>query len=137
MYDLILTFIFDFLDVLEAGMLNDTTSKLGNFLTHGYNSLACLLDIFISDRPWKSLHFFWPVLMGFTYAAFTLIYWAAGGLFPPDFCPRDKSMMASTSVGKNPVGMCPMVKNIRWIKVQWAKGLGGIVFWGQKATNPD
>ena len=71
---------FDFLDVLEAGLLNDTTSKLGNFLTHGYNSLACLVDIFISDRPWKSLHFFWPVLMGFTYAAFTLIYWSAGGL---------------------------------------------------------
>ena len=61
-------------------MLSDVASKLGNFLIHGCNSLACLLDIFISDRPWNSLHFFYPILMGLTYAAFSLIYWGAGGL---------------------------------------------------------
>ena len=49
-------------------------------MIHGCNSLACLLDIFVSNRPWKPLHFAWPILLGCTYAAFSLIYWGVGGL---------------------------------------------------------
>lgn len=66
--------------VIANGMLNSTSAKLGNFVIHGCNTLVCLLDIFISNRPWKPLHFFWSILFGLCYATFSLIYWAAGGL---------------------------------------------------------
>ena len=66
--------------VIENGMLNSTAAKLGNFIIHGCNTLACLLDIFISNRPWKPLHFFWPIVFGLCYTSFSVIYWGAGGL---------------------------------------------------------
>ena len=31
------------------------------------------------SRPWRLLHFYFPILFGLYYTFFSVIYWAAGG----------------------------------------------------------
>ena len=66
--------------VVEAHLLKNETAEYLNIFLHGVNSFTCLIDIFISARPWKLLHFLYPICFGTYYAAFSLIYWGAGGL---------------------------------------------------------
>ena len=50
-----------------------------NFFLHGVNTIVCLVDIWISGRPWKCFHFVYAILFGLYYTTFSLIYWGAGG----------------------------------------------------------
>jgi len=50
-----------------------------NFIFHGSNLIVSMLDLFISKRPYRILHFFHPLVFLAAYVAFTAIYWAAGG----------------------------------------------------------
>ena len=51
-----------------------------NFFIHGANSISCLMDIFISRRPMKLLHFYFSMVYGLAYAIFSIAYWQLGGL---------------------------------------------------------
>ena len=65
--------------VVEAHLLKNTAAVVLNFFLHGVNSITCLIDIWISGRPWKPFHFVYSIYFGLWYAAFSLIYWGAGG----------------------------------------------------------
>ena len=60
-------------------MLRNTAAVVLNAFLHAVNTAVCLIDIWISGRPWKSFHFIYAILFGLYYAAFSLIYWGAGG----------------------------------------------------------
>ena len=49
-----------------------------NVATHAVNSAYVVLDIFITGLPHRILHFWTCLLFGVAYAAFTVIYFAAG-----------------------------------------------------------
>lgn len=59
-------------------------SPLGaiDFLVHGFNSITSIVDLFISKRPCRLLHFVHPLVVLMAYVAFSAIYWAAGGREP-------------------------------------------------------
>ena len=65
---------------MEAQLLKNEAAIYLNIFLYGVNSLTCLIDIFITARPWKPFHFIYGILFGFYYAAFSLIYWGAGGV---------------------------------------------------------
>ena len=65
---------------MESHLLKNQAAVYLNIFLHAGNSLACLIDIFASARPWKAFHFLYAVIFGFVYAAFSLIYWGAGGV---------------------------------------------------------
>ena len=67
-------------DVMEAHLLKNEAAEYLNFFLHAVNSIACLIDIFINARPWKMFHFVYAMCFGLYYAAFSLIYWGAGGV---------------------------------------------------------
>ena len=50
-----------------------------NIFLHLLNSVSVLLDLCIVARPANLMHFLHPLLVGFWYLAFSVIYWAAGG----------------------------------------------------------
>ena len=60
-------------------MLKNTAAVVLNVFLHAVNTAVCLIDIWISGRPWKSFHFIYAIFFGLYYAAFSLIYWGAGG----------------------------------------------------------
>ena len=66
--------------VVEAHLLKNEAAIYLNIFLHAVNSITCLIDIWISGRPWKPFHFVYPILFGFYYAGFSLIYWGAGGV---------------------------------------------------------
>ncbi|KAL4716830.1 hypothetical protein ACJJTC_012641 [Scirpophaga incertulas] len=47
--------------------------------THGLNSCLALAELLMSRTPLRLLHFYQPLGMGLWYAAFTAIYYSAGG----------------------------------------------------------
>ncbi|XP_053612204.1 protein rolling stone-like isoform X2 [Plodia interpunctella] len=47
--------------------------------THGLNSCIALAEVVASRTPVRALHFYQPLSVGLWYAAFTAIYFAAGG----------------------------------------------------------
>jgi len=51
-----------------------------DFLLHGVNSIGVLVDLFLGARPLYFLHVYQSIIALVSYAIFTLIYWAAGGL---------------------------------------------------------
>lgn len=53
-----------------------------NFLVHGFNSIVTIVDILVSGRPCRLMHFYHPFVFWLAYLAFSAIYWAAGGLNP-------------------------------------------------------
>ena len=57
------------------------------FVMHGLTTISCLVDIFVSARPWKLSHFVYSALYGIGYVIFSLIYWMAGGIGP---CIKNK-----------------------------------------------
>lgn len=72
--------IFLFSVVMEAHLLKNEAAIYLNIFLHAVNSIACLIDIFITARPWKIFHFVYPICFGLYYTAFSLIYWGAGGV---------------------------------------------------------
>ena len=78
---------------MESHLLENETEKILNIFLHASNSVACLIDIFISARPWKAFHFVYAMTFGFYYASFSLIYWGGGGVgicyASRDDCPYD------------------------------------------------
>ena len=84
---------FSFLVVVDAHLLEDDTEKILNIFLHASNSVACLIDIFISARPWKVFHFVYAMTFGFYYASFSIIYWGGGGVgicyASKEECPYD------------------------------------------------
>ena len=50
-----------------------------NFSGHGLIAVCCLLDVAVSDRPWRLTHVLHPVLFGGLFGAFSLIYFLCGG----------------------------------------------------------
>ena len=51
-----------------------------DFLLHGVNIIAVVLDIFVGARPLFFLHIYQPIIALLIYVIFSVIYWAAGGL---------------------------------------------------------
>ena len=79
--ELYLPLIFQILsDVVESKLLKNELAVILNIFLHGVNSITCLVDIFISARPWKVFHFIYAIIFGFYYAGFSLIYWGGGGV---------------------------------------------------------
>jgi len=50
-----------------------------NFSGHLLIALANLLDVFISDRPWRMVHAIHPIIFGGVFGIFSFIYFLAGG----------------------------------------------------------
>lgn len=47
--------------------------------THGFNSCVAVVELFCARTPMRFLHLYQPLGVGLWYAAFTAIYYAAGG----------------------------------------------------------
>jgi hypothetical protein len=65
--------------VVEFGLVVGAWNTFLNIFLHLINSLSCLLDLCLTARPLRVHHSYLPVLFGFWYALFSLVYWAAGG----------------------------------------------------------
>ena len=65
---------------MEDHLLENETAIILNVFVHGINSITCLIDIFISARPWRLFNFTYAIVFGAYYASFSLIYWGAGGV---------------------------------------------------------
>jgi hypothetical protein len=50
-----------------------------DFLVHGVNSIAMLVELFVVLHPMYFLHVFYSLSVGLIYLIFTVIYYAAGG----------------------------------------------------------
>jgi len=50
-----------------------------NFSGHLFIGLAVILDVFISDRPWRLRHCVHPILFSVIFCIFSLFYYLAGG----------------------------------------------------------
>jgi len=50
-----------------------------NFSGHLLIAVANLVDVFISDRPWRMLHAIHPIIFGGVFGVFSFIYFLAGG----------------------------------------------------------
>jgi len=50
-----------------------------NFSGHGMSLLFCLLDMIVTEKPWKLWHAVHPVGFGIIFGAFSLIYHLCGG----------------------------------------------------------
>lgn len=72
--------------VEKYGLLETPWEYFLNFFVHALNSIFCLIDIFLTDRPYRVLHFYVPIGYGLFYVIFSLIYWGAGGT---GFCNED------------------------------------------------
>lgn len=46
---------------------------------HLFNTVCVLLDLCVTARPMRIGHIIYPVIVGLSYAAFSLIYWVLGG----------------------------------------------------------
>ena len=58
----------------------DTPAKVAlNFMFHGFNSISCIIDVFIVRREMKFWHLWYAMAYGIAYMIFSVIYWAAGG----------------------------------------------------------
>eukprot|EP00095_Tigriopus_kingsejongensis_P007448 maker-scaffold403_size186359-snap-gene-0.46 protein:Tk07448 transcript:maker-scaffold403_size186359-snap-gene-0.46-mRNA-1 annotation:"rolling stone" len=66
--------------VEEYGLLTTSWDYYLNFFVHALNTIFCLVDMFLSNRPYRLLHFYLPIGYGVFYVLFSLIYWGAGGL---------------------------------------------------------
>lgn len=51
-----------------------------DFMVHGVNSIVTVVDLFISGRPWRLMHFHMAILALALYVIFSIIYWAADGV---------------------------------------------------------
>merc|ERR1719419_1817664 len=56
-----------------------TTGLLFSILLHMFNTITCLVDIFINARPINISHFYFASFFGMYYALFSIIYWVLGG----------------------------------------------------------
>jgi len=65
--------------VLKEGLMSGAYYQFLNVFLHLLNTLSYLLDIFITARPTRIHHFYWPIVFGLWYMIFSIIYWAAGG----------------------------------------------------------
>ena len=50
-----------------------------SIMKHGINSIVIMVDIFISARPWKLLHFYQSMMAPICYTVFGYTYWMIGG----------------------------------------------------------
>lgn len=66
--------------VVEYHLMKTPWMMFLNVFLHAGNTLSCLIDIFITARPFRVTHFYLPILFGVWYSLFSVIYWAAGGL---------------------------------------------------------
>nr|ACO14865.1 rolling stone [Caligus clemensi] len=85
--------------VLKTNMLKTSAARAFNFFMHAVNTISVIIDFFICDRPWRVLHFYFPVAFGIWYLFFSLIYWAAGGT---GFCLPQKQQDGTTEIVCNP-----------------------------------
>eukprot|EP00929_Paragymnodinium_shiwhaense_P069370 TRINITY_DN34996_c0_g1_i2.p1 TRINITY_DN34996_c0_g1~~TRINITY_DN34996_c0_g1_i2.p1 ORF type:complete len:207 (+),score=15.58 TRINITY_DN34996_c0_g1_i2:319-939(+) len=69
--------------VLLAPTLDEDEIDLLDYLTHGFNGLAMLLDFFLSRQRFDSLHSVYYSLFGAAYVIFTLVLFLQAG------CPSD------------------------------------------------
>ena len=58
-----------------------------NFSNLLFQIVLMVKMIIITGRPWKPFHFLWSICFGLYYAAFSLIYWGAGGT---GICKKDR-----------------------------------------------
>lgn len=50
-----------------------------NFLVHGTNSIAMVIELLVTAHPINLIHCLWSVLFGFVYIIFSVIYHVSGG----------------------------------------------------------
>ena len=82
-------------------MLENETAIILTVFVHGINSIACLIDIFISARPWRLFNFAYAIVFGAYYAILSLIYWGAGGVGLCYDTIEDLRIPLSAAVHKN------------------------------------
>jgi len=88
-----------------------------NVLLHGANTIACLIDIFISARPWKKFHFAYAMIFGCYYLIFNLSYYAFGGV---GFCYDTKEGNPGASVQQGQKWCDPFIYPIMdWHNIPW------------------
>lgn len=68
--------------IIYWGILFSDEHKLDavNVMTHATNSVLMFLDMMIVSHPYRLLHVIQPIILGVTYAIFSVIYYFAGGL---------------------------------------------------------
>ncbi|XP_061186460.1 protein rolling stone-like [Saccostrea echinata] len=64
--------IYPTLTVTESQLFNDLNM-------HAFNTVFVLIDIAISARPVRFLHFLYPIIYGLVYTAFSLVLYGASG----------------------------------------------------------
>ena len=89
------------IDVMEDHLLENETAIILNVFVHGINSITCLIDIFISARPWRLFNFAYAIVFGAYYAILSLIYWGAGGVGICYDTIEDLRIPLSAAVHKN------------------------------------
>lgn len=57
-----------------------TSLNFTNVVTHGINSVYVFINLWITGIPIRLLHFWHPLVFGYVYSVFTLVYYAAGGV---------------------------------------------------------
>lgn len=67
-----------------------------DIFVHGFNTATCLLDSLVTKRPYRFGHVLFTIAYGFCYMAFSLVYWAAGGL--GQCVPYDADQMVEADV---------------------------------------
>ena len=65
--------------VIEENLMPGAYKEFLNVFLHLLNSVSFLIDIFVTARPTRIHHFYFAIMFGLWYMAFSLVYWAAGG----------------------------------------------------------
>jgi len=68
--------------VVKNHLLKTDLAAALNFFVHGFNSISCIIDVFLTRRPIKFWHIVFPIGYGLSYMLFSVIYWAAGATGP-------------------------------------------------------
>lgn len=68
--------------IIYWAILYDETHPLNavNVMTHATNSVLMFIDMMIVSHPYRLLHVIQPIILGVSYAIFSVIYYFAGGL---------------------------------------------------------
>lgn len=61
---------------------NGTSHFYLEIVTHGVNSVIVVTEVLASRTPVRLMHIYQPLGLGLWYAAFSYIYYAAGGTDP-------------------------------------------------------
>ena len=65
--------------VIKYSLLIDESDWVFTFFFHASNTMLSVIDLMVSARPVSLYHGYLPVIFGFCYSLFSLLYWLCGG----------------------------------------------------------